>query len=196
MPSATYYRTYGKTFKRPRRPFEKERLDSELKLVGEYGLRNKRELLRVQYALSMIRKAARVLLTLDEKSNKRMFEGESLLRRMSRYGLLDETQMKLDYVLALNVSDFLERRLQTLVFKLGLAKSIHHARVLIRQRHIRVGKQIVNVPSFLVRVDSQKHIDFSLKSPFGGGRPGRVKRKNLKNKGSKGGDADEEEDDE
>jgi small subunit ribosomal protein S9e len=45
--------------------------------------------------------------------------------------------MKLDYVLALNVSDFLERRLQTLVFKLGLAKSIHHARVLIRQRHIR-----------------------------------------------------------
>jgi len=196
MPSATYYRTYGKTFKRPRRPFEKERLDSELKLVGEYGLRNKRELLRVQYALSKIRKAARVLLTLDEKSNKRMFEGESLLRRMSRYGLLDETQMKLDYVLALNVSDFLERRLQTLVFKLGLAKSIHHARVLIRQRHIRVGKQIVNVPSFLVRVDSQKHIDFSLKSPFGGGRPGRVKRKNLKNKGSKGGDADEEEDDE
>ena len=184
----------GKTFKRPRRPFEKERLDSELKLVGEYGLRNKRELLRVQYALSKIRKAARVLLTLDEKSTKRLFEGESLLRRMSRYGLLDETQMKLDYVLALTVQDFLERRLQTLVFKLGLAKSIHHARVLIRQRHIRVGKQIVNVPSFLVRVDSQKHIDFALKSPFGGGRPGRVKRKNLAAGGKKDGGDDEEDD--
>mmetsp|Transcript_11104 Transcript_11104/g.23158 ORF Transcript_11104/g.23158 Transcript_11104/m.23158 type:complete len:196 (-) Transcript_11104:149-736(-) len=194
MPSATYYRTYGKTFKRPRRPFEKERLDSELKLVGEYGLRNKRELLRVQFALSKIRKAARVLLTLDEKSTKFLFEGESLLRRMSRYGLLDETQMKLDYVLALGVSDFLERRLQTLVFKLGLAKSIHHARVLIRQRHIRVGKQIVNVPSFMVRVESQKHIDFALKSPFGGGRPGRVKRKNLAAGGKKDGGDEEEED--
>ena len=56
------------------------------------------------------------------------------------------------------------------VFKLGLAKSIHHARVLIRQRHIRVRKQVVNIPSFIVRLDSQKHIDFSLKSPFGGGR--------------------------
>ena len=78
------------------------------------------------------------------------------------------------------------------VFKLGLAKSIHHARVLIRQRHIRVRKQVVNVPSFIVRLDSQKHIDFSLKSPFGGGRPGRVKRKNAK-KGS--GDAGEEEED-
>ena len=44
----------------------------------------------------------------------------------------------------------------------------------------RVGKQIVNVPSFMVRVDSQKHIDFALKSPFGGGRPGRNKRKALK----------------
>ena len=49
----------------------------------------------------------------------------------------DETQDKLDYVLTLTVENFLERRLQTLVFKLGLAKSMHHARVLIRQRHIR-----------------------------------------------------------
>ena len=45
--------------------------------------------------------------------------------------------MRLDYVLALKIEDFLERRLQTQVFKSGLAKSIHHARVLIRQRHIR-----------------------------------------------------------
>lgn len=78
------------------------------------------------------------------------------------------------------------------MFKLGLAKSIHHARVLIRQRHIRVGKQIVNIPSFLVRVDSQKHIDFALNSPFGGGRPGRNKRKSLARKGGDGGDEDEE----
>lgn len=59
------------------------------------------------------------------------------MRRMYRYGLLEEGQNQLDYVLALLPADFLERRLQTLVFKLGLAKSIHHARVLIRQRHIR-----------------------------------------------------------
>ena len=50
----------------------------------------------------------------------------------------------------------------------------------------------MNVPSFIVRLDSQKHIDFSLKSPFGGGRPGRVKRKNAK-KGSGGGDSDGDE---
>lgn len=51
---------------------------------------------------------------------------------------------------------------------------------------------MVNIPSFVVRLDSQKHIDFSVSSPFGGGKPGRVRRKNLK-KGDKGGNADDEE---
>mmetsp|Transcript_11703 Transcript_11703/g.20789 ORF Transcript_11703/g.20789 Transcript_11703/m.20789 type:complete len:113 (+) Transcript_11703:138-476(+) len=110
------------------------------------------------------------------------------MRRLYKYALLNETQDKLDYALALQPNDFLERRLQTLVFKQGLAKSIHHARVLIRQKHIRVGKQVVDVPSFMVRVDSQKHIDFALTSPFGGGRPGRVKRKNAASKSAGGGD--------
>jgi small subunit ribosomal protein S9e len=56
----------------------------------------------------------------------------------------------------------------------------------------RVGKQVVNIPSFTVRVDSQKHVDFSLTSPFGGGRPGRAKRKNAgKGGGGDGGDDDE-----
>lgn len=118
-------------------------MDAELKLVGEYGLRCKRELWRVQYALSRIRNNARMLLTLDEKNPRRIFEGEALLRRMNRFGLLDEGQNKLDYVLALTVENFLERRLQTIVFKKGLAKSIHHARVLIRQRHIRLGYLIL-----------------------------------------------------
>ncbi|KAI7205804.1 hypothetical protein KC365_g17538, partial [Hortaea werneckii] len=61
--------------------------------------------------------------------------------------------------------------------------------------HIRVGKQIVNVPSFIVRLDSQKHIDFALTSPFGGGRPGRVRRKKAKaaEKKDEGGDEGEEE---
>ena len=215
----------------------------------------------MQFALNKLRNAARVLLTLDEKDPKRIFEGEAIMRRMYRYGLLvrsrfsfdnhfdfwifdgeheasaslgpvcrrlasrgiglgsgartlkiaekkfasltadatslslaqqDESQDKLDYVLALTPEIFLERRLQTIVFKLGLAKSVHHARVLIKQRHIRVGKQIVNIPSFLVRADSQKHIDFSLNSPLGGGRPGRVKRKRMAAAGGGGGDGEEE----
>uniref|UniRef100_A0A0E0JAH6 30S ribosomal protein S4, chloroplastic n=1 Tax=Oryza nivara TaxID=4536 RepID=A0A0E0JAH6_ORYNI len=195
MVHVSFYRNYGKTFKKPWRPYEKERLDAELKLVGEYVLRCKRELCRVQYALSRIRNSARHLLTLDEKNPRRIFQGEALLRRMNRYGLLAEGQNKLDYVLALTNENFLARRLQTLVFKAGMAKSIHHTRVLIRQRHIRLITMLITLWFGLVRLESEKHIDFSLTSPFGGGPPSRVKRKNMK-KASGGGDGGGDEDEE
>merc|ERR1711918_225940 len=105
------------------------------------------EIWRVRLILSKTRATARNLLTKDEKDPRRIFEGQALMRRMIRYGILDEDKQRPDYVLALKIEDFMERRLQTLVYKRGLAKSIHHARVLIRQKHIRVGRQIVNVPS-------------------------------------------------
>merc|ERR1711928_289843 len=165
-----------KTYVTPKRPYEKERLDTELKLIGEFGLKNKKEVWRVKLLLAKVRKAARNLLTLEDKDPKRLFEGNALLRRLVRVGVLDEQHMKLDYVLGLKMEDFMERRLQTRVFN--------------RQRHIRVRKQVGDVPSYVVRLDSQKHIDFSLKSPLAGGRPGRVARKN-KGK-NKGGDDDEE----
>lgn len=149
-----------------------------MKLLGEYGLRCKREIWRVQLALAKIRKAARKLLTLDPKDTKRLFEGDALLRRMVRYGLLSEEERTLDDVLRLTTQRLLERRLQTRVFRMNIAKSVHHARVLIKQRHIRVGKQLVDVPSFMVRVESEGHIDYALHSPYSAtGRPGRVARR-------------------
>merc|ERR1712137_1150377 len=96
------YQNYGKTFRKPKRPFEKERLDAEMKIIGEYGLKNKREVWRINYALARIRTAARTLLTLDDKSEARIFQGDALLRR------------KLDYVLGLTNAKIMERRLQTM----------------------------------------------------------------------------------
>jgi small subunit ribosomal protein S9e len=156
-----------------------------LQLVGKYGLRNKREVWRVHLILSKFRKAARELLTLEEKDSRRLFEGAALLRRMHRYGLLSNEELKLDYVLGLTLNKLLDRRLQTRISQDAFhAKSIHQARVIIRQRHIRVGKDLVNVPSFNVRVDSEKKINLAPLSPFETNKPSRTSRK--KQKGKKG----------
>ncbi|CAI2381493.1 unnamed protein product [Moneuplotes crassus] len=175
------YQNYSKVFKRPKKPFEKERLDMELNAVGKYGLQNKREYLTAQYALAKIRKAARELLTLEASDKRRVFEGEALLKRMIRLGVLKPEEGSLDFVLGLKTEQLLERRLQTVVFKRHMANSVHHARVLIRQRHIAVGKQLVNIPSFLVRVASEPHVQHSVSSCIKTGRPGRVAKAKAKN---------------
>merc|ERR1712224_522294 len=183
------YTNYKKTSKTPRKPFDKDRLLAELKTVGQYGLRCKREVWRVQLTLAKIRKAARELLTLDDRDPRRLFEGDALIRRIVKLGLLKEGERKLDYVLGLNLDQFLERRLQTVICKnVNLAKSVHHARVMIRQRHISVGKQMVNIPSFMVRTQAQNYIGYAATSVFKTGLPGRVKRK--KAKGGAGGEDD------
>ena len=96
---------------------------------------------------------------------------------MVRMGLLKETERKLDYVLGLTIAQFMERRLQTLVMKRKIANSVHHARVLIRQKHIAVGKQMVNIPSFMVRVSSEQHIQHAPTSCIKTGAMGRMKKK-------------------
>jgi small subunit ribosomal protein S9e len=185
------YRNFNKVWKAPRRPYEKERLDRELKLCGLYGLRCKREIWRVNLALSKMRRTARQLLTLPENHPRRLLEGAALLRRCHDYGFLEAEKDKLDYVLSLAVTDVLERRLQTVVWKQGLAKSVHHARVLILGRHIAVGKQIVVTPSFMVRTSSEGTIAFAEASPFGGGRMGRVRRVRANQKKKAAANADE-----
>jgi len=171
------YTNYSKTSKTPRKPFDKDRLLNELKVVGTYALRNKREAWRVQLTLAKLRKAARQLLTLQEDDPRRTFEGDALIRRIVKLGLLRENERKLDYVLGLTLAQFMERRLQTQVALRKHAQSLHHARVLIRQRHISVGKQLVDIPSFMVRVSSEQHIQNSPTSVFKTGAMGRLKRK-------------------
>ena len=178
---------FGRTFKKPMRPYEKERIHNELKVVGEFGLKNKRELWRAHYTVAKLRKAARNLLMLPENDTKRIFEGAALLRRLTKLGVLDETKQKLDYVLSLTPSDLLERRLQTQVHKRSLAQTVHHARTLINHRHISVGNQLVNQPAFLVWKENENEIRIAdsscLSSENKHGRKRRLKAKKNQPKG-------------
>lgn len=130
--------------------------------------------------IARIRKAARELLTLDEQDPKRLFEGQALLNRMFKFGFLNrDTENGLDYILALNIDKFLERRLQTLVFKSKLANSIHDSRCRIRHRHISVNNKMVTVPSFLVTLENGAKIHNHEASCYGGGKPGRWSKRKV-----------------
>ena len=156
------YRNHSKTSVKPKRPFEKERLDSELLLIGKYGLKNKREVWRTQYLLTRIRKAARELLTLEPNDPRRLFEGQALIDRMMRIGVLNKAEKELDYVLSLTTQKFMDRRLQTIVHANQYSKSIHQARTLIFQKKISLSRgarnQIINIPSFVVRKENENNI--------------------------------------
>ena len=152
-----------KKYETPRFPWRIDILQEELKLLGQYGLRSKHELWRHKTLLSRFRGTARSLLGKSPDERKRM-ETE-LLTRLKKLDVLIETAV-LDDVLDLATEDILERRLQTIVFRKSLAKSLHQARQLVTHGHITIGKQRVTVPSYLVTREDESQIAYAPHSPL------------------------------
>ncbi len=147
----------------PKHPWIKERLLQEIELVGKYGLKNKKELWIAATLARKLRHRARQLLSLPEEERRKLME--AILERLYEMGLV-EKDATLDDVLGLTAADILERRLQTVVYKKGLAKSIYHARQLIVHGHISIGGRRVTSPGYLVRRDEEQLIDYTPGSPF------------------------------
>jgi small subunit ribosomal protein S4 len=136
-----------KQYSRPRSPWRADQLAQELYLLGTFGLRNKRELWKAQTQLSSVRKQARTLLAATEVV--RLREEKKLLDSLRRKGLIGETS-SLDDILSLTVEDMLSRRLQSMVFKKGMALSPLHARQLIVHGHVSVRDRIITIPGYEV----------------------------------------------
>ncbi|NHI83039.1 MAG: 30S ribosomal protein S4 [Candidatus Thorarchaeota archaeon] len=152
-----------KKYVKPKRPFESDRFESELQLVGTYGLRNKKELWRHRTELSNYRRQARSLLALSV-DDRAQLEHE-LIRKLTRLGFLSGSP-DLDDVLDLSLEDVLERRLQTIVLRKGLACSPHHARQLVTHGHIALNSSRVTTPSRLITVAEEEQIRYAARSPL------------------------------
>lgn len=145
-------RKQRKKFARPLRPWEKERMDAEDKLMAQYGLRRKEEIWRAQTMLRNFRRQARRLLAASGRQAE--LESKQLLASMRRLGLVGEGAT-LDDVLSLTTENLFERRLQTLVFRKGLARTPRQARQLVVHGWVNVGGRRVTVPSYLVTVEEE-----------------------------------------
>ncbi len=138
-------------------------MDAESRLTGRYGLRGKKELWKAETILRNFRRQARRLLSAS--GDQAVLETQQLLARLQRAGLI-KSDATLDDVLGLKLENVLDRRLQTIVYKKGLANTPLQARQLITHGHICVAGTQVTVPSYMVLVEEEGEINHKEGSPF------------------------------
>ena len=148
-------KTARKKSHKPRNPWQMDSLTQELQLLGTYGLRNKKELRRTNTELSRIRKQARQLLAASEEV--RSLEEPKLLNSVSRRGFVKK-EPSLDDILALEVENLLDRRLQSVVHKKGITRTMNQSRQLITHGHIQIGEKRVTIPSYIVEINEETNV--------------------------------------
>ncbi len=150
-----------KQYSTPVHPWNKTRIDEEKKLTFEFGLGKKKEIMIANSFLKKYMNIAKRLIARQTPQGEK--EKAQVMHKLSELGFLG-TGAELDHILGLNVKDILERRLQSIVFRKGLARSMKQARQFIVHRHIMVGEREINVPSYLVTLKEEDKIVFKVKS--------------------------------
>ncbi|MGC9099321.1 MAG: 30S ribosomal protein S4 [Candidatus Micrarchaeia archaeon] len=148
-------RRLRKKYEKPSMMWDRQRIQEEHELVKKYGLRNLRELWKASTELRRIRRNVKELFSGKASEEK----GKQIISRLAKYGIV-RSDANLDDLLVLSQEAFLERRLQTVVFKKGLAKTIKQARQLITHGFIAINGRKVNRPSYMVRPEEEKGISY------------------------------------
>ncbi len=146
-----------KKYETPAHPWNKNNIEVEAKIRKEYGLVKKKEIHIASSFLKKYKDIAKKLLA--KKTLQGEKEKEQVLAKLQRYGLLP-AGANIDQVLGLEMKDLLERRIQSIVCRKGLARSMKQARQFIIHRHIRVGQKEVSRPSYLVPLSEESFITF------------------------------------
>lgn len=151
---------------RPKKLWDADRLSEEKGLKTEFGLKNMRELWMATAELKKYRREARRLLSVAEAERRN--DATKILAKLAKFGMLREGAT-IDEVLSLEVRAVLERRLQTVVLRKGLARSMPQSRQLITHGYIMVNGSTVTRPGYLVKLSEDvahaKPIDISVKAP-------------------------------
>ncbi len=147
-----------RVWKKPKRPLNYDLKMEELKTLGTFGLKTKRELWKAHTQLSRLRHQARSLLALRQEVREK--KEPILMQSLAKVGLVEESST-LDDVLNLQVTDLLSRRLQTVVLKKFSFKTPYQARQAVVHGHIMIGDRIVNVPSYVVRTNEEKQVSLA-----------------------------------
>lgn len=141
-----------KKYESPRKAWDKTRIEKEQNIVKDFGVRRKKEIWRMESLLRKYRRMARNLAAKKDKETEKM-----LIKKLVKAGLLEETA-SLDDVLGLTLENVLERRLQTILFRKGLANTPNQARQFIVHGHVSIDDKKISYPSYLVAREEEGRI--------------------------------------
>ena len=173
-------RRLKKKYSGPQHPWEATRIEQERKLIEAYGLKNKKEIWKSSSFLRKIKSQVKTLIASTTEQAKK--EEKQLLKKLQKLNLLD-ANAKIEDVLNLKIENILDRRLQSQVYKRGLARTPKQARQFVTHGHIQILDHEVNIPSYLVEMEEEAKITFSPTSELKNeDHPERVVEKKEKSK--------------
>jgi small subunit ribosomal protein S4 len=138
-----------KIYSKPKRPFDKSRIDEETVIKKQFGLKNKREIWKAEAQIKSIREKAKNLISADIEKQ------EALFARLQKKGFAVNS---IADVLALEPVDYLKRRLQTVIVTKKLATTPKSARQLITHKKVLIEGKAVNSPSYIVPINLEEKI--------------------------------------
>jgi len=150
-----------KKYATPSHPWQKGRIEQEKVILQEYGLKNKKEIWRMDSLLRRFKQQAKSLIARTDAQSKK--EEKQLIDRLVRLNLVKENA-KMDDILGLDIKNVMDRRLQTQVFSKGFARSTKQARQFITHGHVMIGEKKITIPSYLVKQDEENLIRFDERS--------------------------------
>ncbi|MEN2499747.1 MAG: 40S ribosomal protein S9 [Marteilia pararefringens] len=161
-----------------------------LALCAKYALKSKTELLTFFKMMKDVKIKAVQLGKLPENDSTRLIEQTALFSKLEKYGIIkvvEGSKISLDSVLSLDINNFLERRLGSVVWRTNLATNAHQARVMCNHGHISVNGMLTKVPNMLVKSDST--VEIYRKSRLATKKMGRSAKKTSKKRAEKAADA-------
>ena len=152
-----------KKFSKPSHPWQRTRLEEEKILKEEYALKNKKELWKMNSLLSKFKAQTKVLIRKSGEQAEK--ETNEFLNKLSKLNLIP-ANTPIEDVLNLTLKDILERRLQTIVYRKGLAKTMKQSRQFITHGHVIINNKKITIPSYIIPLSEESALEFAERSPL------------------------------
>jgi small subunit ribosomal protein S4 len=146
-------------YETPNTGWNEERINREDELIEDYGLKNKREIYKAQSQLRSFRRQARKLVAEEDEEARK-----EVIQKANSLGLIREND-GLDALLTLNVTDILDRRLQSAVNRRGYSDTVREARQIVVHGHVYVDGERVDVPGYLLTQEEEQELDVRMPEP-------------------------------